>query len=146
MVLPAARVDAIDPQLSAYGQLPHFQQGRYPWVSFYESMLEDFDPGYVYDSIFCLNVLNHTADVPQSIIRLYQGLKPGGSLFISVDAHKLKLPKWLFSAIPLDVLHPFQEDLTGYRMLFQIAGFKEMNAVCYEKGNIFDYWVLHLQK
>jgi SAM-dependent methyltransferase len=146
MSLEGCRVEALDPLLPAYADLEHFQPERYPWVSFFPEGLEDFHRENTYDLIFCLNAINHMADVPMALRRLCLALKKGGHAYISVDAHRSRELRWLFRRIPADVLHPFQEDLGGYRSLLEKAGFSVVNATLYEKGHIFDYWVFHLQK
>lgn len=146
MSLPSCRVDAVDPLFSGYEALPHFQPGQYPWVRFFSQPLETFSGEGDYDLVFCINALNHMKDIPESAKILFRALKPGGSLVISVDVHKYGWIRRLFRAIPLDVLHPFQEDLAGYRKLFEGAGFREKSSYRYQKGRVFDYWVWNLQK
>lgn len=146
IALNDCRVDALDPLLPAYAELDHFQPEKYPWASFLPEGLEYFDRENAYDLVFCLNAINHMADVPTALQRLWLALKKEGHAYISVDAHRYRLLKWSFQRIPADVLHPFQEDLEGYQALLEKAGFSVVSATLYEKGHIFDYWVFHLQK
>jgi 2-polyprenyl-6-hydroxyphenyl methylase/3-demethylubiquinone-9 3-methyltransferase len=146
MALPGCRVDAVDPLLDHYATLAHFERARYPWVTFHAASWEDFPLSEPYDTVFCLNALNHMRDIPGSVHKLFQSVKPGGKVAVSVDVHKNRLLRKVFRRLPFDVLHPFQEDLEGYRQLFAGAGFSEKNAICYKKGRIFDYWIIILQK
>lgn len=146
IALEGCQVDALDPLLPAYAELAHFQPEKYPWVSFIKEGLEHFDRENAFDLVFCLNAINHMADVPIALQRLFLALKEEGRAYISVDAHRSGALKWLFQHIPADVLHPFQEDLNGYRALLERTGFRVVSATLYEKGHIFGYWVFHLQK
>ena len=146
MALSNCQIDALDPLLDHYAALPHFEPKNYPWTDFHAEDLENHSIGAIYDQVFCLNALNHMRDIPGSVRKLFRALKPGGKLVVSVDAHNKKFLRSLFRSIPMDVLHPFQEDLSGYRKLFFEEGFFEFNAICYKKGLIFDYWILVLSK
>ena len=146
MALSACRVEAVDPLLDQYAGLAHFHPEAYPWVTFFGQDLESFSIPAPYDWVFCLNALNHMRDIPKSIRQLHQALKPGGTLVVSVDVHKHRFIRRLFRLLPGDVLHPFQEDLTGYRTLFSREGFLEISSLCYKKGRIFDYWVICFTK
>ena len=146
MALSHYRVDAIDPLLAEYARLPHFRPDNYPWVRFYPVTLESFPGEETYDLVFCVNAINHMEDVTRSAGLLYACLKPGGVLVVSADVHKYRALRCLFRLLPLDVMHPFQEDHRGYRTLFSGAGFSELNGFRYKKGLIFDYWVWKLQK
>jgi SAM-dependent methyltransferase len=142
MALPDCQVDAVDPLLGRYRSLPHFREEDYPWARFHDAPLERFSPEGSYDLAFCLNALNHMRDVRQSAARLFEALKPGATLVLSIDAHKYGYMRKLFRLLPLDVLHPYQETLAGYEKLFLEAGFEEKRRLCYRKGRIFDYWVM----
>ena len=146
MALPGCQVDAVDPLLVQYAALPHFTPQDYPWVTFHAAALESFGIQTPYDWVFCLNAINHMRDIPGSVQQLSRALQPGGRLVVSVDAHNHRLLRKILRLLPLDVLHPYQEDLHGYRTLFSNAGFFEISSVCYKKGLIFDYWILNLQK
>lgn len=144
MALPGCRVDAVDPLLPDYSGMAHFQPESYSWVAFHAQELESFPISNPYDWIFCINALNHMRDIPAAVGQLHQALKPGATLVVSVDAHKYRFLRRLFRLLPGDVLHPLQEDLSGYRTLFSNAGFLEISALRYKKGRIFDYWIFRL--
>lgn len=144
--LPACRVDALDPLIPGYANLPHFRPENYPWTRFLPQTLESFSGEEQYDMAFCLNALNHMRDIPRCVEILYRALKPGGHLLVSVDVHKWQVMKWLFRMAPFDVLHPFQEGPSGYERLFTEAGFVVKSERRHQKGLLFDYRVWNLQK
>ncbi len=116
MALPNAMVDAVDPLLEDYHQqLKHFDKGDFPWVRFFESPLETFDLQKQYDLVFCINAINHVADIALCYRKLSQWIKPGGYLVISIDAHTIPGLKHIFRWLPGDILHPHQFDLQDYR-------------------------------
>ncbi len=116
MALDQARVDAVDPLLEEYHhKLKHFDKGDYPWVRFFESPLESFDLQKQYDIVFCLNVINHVADIALCYQKLSGWIRPGGLLVISIDAHNTPGLKHVFRWLPGDILHPHQFDLQDYR-------------------------------
>jgi 2-polyprenyl-6-hydroxyphenyl methylase/3-demethylubiquinone-9 3-methyltransferase len=116
MALDSARVDAVDPLLEEYHhKLKHFDKGDYPWVRFFESPLETFDLQKQYDIVFCMNVINHVADIALCYQKLSEWIRPGGRLVISIDAHTIPGLKHVFRWLPGDILHPHQFDLQDYR-------------------------------
>jgi 2-polyprenyl-6-hydroxyphenyl methylase/3-demethylubiquinone-9 3-methyltransferase len=116
MALDEARVDAVDPLLEEYHhRLKHFDKGDYPWVRFFESPLETFDLQKQYDIVFCMNVINHVADIALCYQKLSEWIRPGGWLVISIDAHNIPGLKHVFRWLPGDILHPHQFDLHDYR-------------------------------
>ena len=116
MALDKARVDAVDPLLEEYHhKLKHFDKGDYPWVRFFESPLETFDLQKQYDIVFCMNVINHVADIALCYQKLSDWIRPGGRLVISIDAHTIPGLKHVFRWLPGDILHPHQFDLQDYR-------------------------------
>jgi 2-polyprenyl-6-hydroxyphenyl methylase/3-demethylubiquinone-9 3-methyltransferase len=116
MALDQARVDAVDPLLEEYHHmLKHFDKGDYPWVRFFESPLESFDLQKQYDIVFCMNVINHVADIALCYQKLSGWIRPGGLLVISIDAHNTPGLKHVFRWLPGDILHPHQFDLQDYR-------------------------------
>lgn len=144
MVLTGATVTAIDPLLKQYNALPHFQPVAYPHTAFRQMALESLDYEAHFDHIFCLNVINHVADMPAALCKLRQSLKPGGTCWLSVDAHRYPALQPVFAAIPGDVLHPHQYTLPQYEAWVQKSGFGIARKQLLKPGGLFDYWMLKL--
>ena len=143
MVLDQQQVDALDPLLGQYEeQLDHFNKGLYPRVRFVDQPLEQFDQPVVYDTVFCLNAINHVADLNQCFDQLVHYTKPGGRLVVSIDAHNWVFCKHIFRWLPGDVLHPHQFDLGEYKGFLTERGCTVEQSVRLDKGFLFDYWVL----
>ena len=143
MVLDNQTVDALDPLLHRYEiLLPHFRRADYPHVRFFNRPLEDFYPDRTYDLVFCLNAINHVADLQRCLDRLAALTKPGGVLALTVDAHNFSRVKRLFRLVPADILHPHQYDIQEYRAMFSDCGFLPDKTVLMKKGTIFSYHLL----
>lgn len=142
-ILAKQRVDAVDPLLEQYtGQLPHFNPADYPNVRFINGPLEEFQPARRYDVVFCLNAINHVADIGLALDRLVNCLKKGGMLWLSIDAHRHEKLEWLFRRVPADILHPHQYTLAGYERLLKERGLEITKRVKLKPGRIFDYYML----
>lgn len=108
------QVDAVDPLLDQYaGMLPHFQPADYPYVRFFSQTLESFLVKMTM-FVFCLNAINHVANLDSSLDRLVALVQPGGYLLLSVDAHNYHWIRYLFQRLPADILHPHQFTCTEY--------------------------------
>ncbi len=142
-ILSDCQVDAVDPLINSYQQrLPHFNATDYLHTRFFAQTIESFYPDATYDFVFCLNALNHVADLQQSLDRLAAWTIPGGVLVISVDAHHYPILKRIFQLIPGDILHPHQYDLREYEGMLQHRGFSIEKRDCLKQDLIFDYWRL----
>ena len=147
IILEEQRVDAVDPLLDAYErELDHFSSSWYPWVRFHAVPLEQFERRERYDVVFCLNALNHVADLERAADRLVGALKPGGQLLVSVDVHRRRSLKKLFQWIPGDILHPHQYDLEDYLKLLEERACKIRLASALKPGSIFDYFLMVAEK
>ena len=148
IIMNDQKVDAVDPLIDSYQEkLNHFKKENYPAVSFFSKSLEDFVPNKMYDSIFCINVINHVKDLDASLKKIASSINPGGELIISIDTHKHKFLKYLFRITQLDILHPHQYCLADYRSMFIDHGFKITNEVRLTQNYfIFDYYVLVCSK
>ncbi len=143
MVLNRQEVDAVDPLLDRYeGELPHFRKKQYPHVRFFSQPFEQFDQQKQYDTVFCLNAINHVADLGLCVDRLVGYTRPGGQLVVSVDAHNWRFFKWLFGHVPGDVLHPHQHSLEEYQRFFVNRGVSVQQCVCVKREMLFSYYVL----
>jgi 2-polyprenyl-6-hydroxyphenyl methylase/3-demethylubiquinone-9 3-methyltransferase len=146
-ILNAQQVDAIDPLLDKYEKtLAHFSQSAYPDVQFYQTRLEDFVPSIRYDSVFCLNAINHVHDISLAMKTLSLATGKDKWLVLSIDTHKWSVLKWLFRFIPLDILHPHQHDLKEYKKMLQKEQFEVIQAQKLKNGLIFDYHIIFAQK
>jgi 2-polyprenyl-6-hydroxyphenyl methylase/3-demethylubiquinone-9 3-methyltransferase len=109
------KVTAIDPLLDTYEKtLPFFDKEDFPYTTFINQKLEDFKPSEQFDIVFCMNAINHVADIDLAYDRLINTAKVGGYVVVSIDAHNYSFFKKLFRLIPGDILHPHQYDLEEY--------------------------------
>jgi len=146
-ILENKTIDALDPLLDEYEKtLPHFRGNDYPQVRFFNTPLEFFFPDKKYDFVFCLNALNHVADLSLSLNRLTDLTKPGGTLAVSVDAHNHTWLKKIFCLFPADILHPHQFDVEEYRAMLTAHGFQIKKEVLLKKEAIFNYYLLVAKK
>lgn len=142
-ILDQHAVDALDPLLEQYEQkLSHFNKLDFPRVHFFNQPLESFSPDYQYDVVFCLNAINHVADMEKCLDRLAALTKVDGVLALSVDAHNYRFLKKIFRLFPGDVLHPHQYDLREYRGMLRGRGFLVEGEVLVKKETIFNYYLL----
>ena len=141
------KVDALDPLLSDYEtKLPHFKQSHYPNVQFYAQTLESFDKKAEYDTLFCLNAINHVANLSECFDVLVNATKSGGNIVVSIDAHNYDFLKQIFQLIPGDILHPHQYNLTEYSEMLTQRGCVIEKTVLYKKEFIFNYFILVAKK
>jgi 2-polyprenyl-6-hydroxyphenyl methylase/3-demethylubiquinone-9 3-methyltransferase len=136
-------MDAFDPLLGEYRRLlPLFKEEDYPHVHFFESTLEDYAPQQQYDLVFCLNAINHVANIEQGFDQLVRFTRPGGTLAVSVDAHNYTLLERIFKAVPGDILHPHQYDLEAYKQMLIRRGCTLESTILIKKELIFNYYLL----
>ncbi|WP_170110529.1 class I SAM-dependent methyltransferase [Flavilitoribacter nigricans] len=142
-VLDGQEVDAVDPLLERYAEeLPHFNPADYPRVDFITESLENYRAAAPYDYIFCLNAINHVADIDRAMDRLVESMSADGTLWISIDAHRHPGLQWIFRKIPADILHPHQYTLAGYEELLTARGLQVFGRYKLKPGRIFDYYLL----
>ncbi|MEM1321756.1 MAG: methyltransferase domain-containing protein [Bacteroidota bacterium] len=147
MVLQQQQVDALDPLLDRYASdLAHFAPTSYPHTRFHALPLEQFDAKATYDRVFCLNAINHVADLGLCFDRLIAATKPGGQLLVSIDAHNFRLLKSIFRLLPGDILHPHQYDLEEYQQMLLQRGCQIERTVLLKKAFIFDYYLMVARK
>lgn len=144
MIFKNQDVDALDPLLDEYAaKLPHFRKENYPNVQFFSQPLESFsDKKDVYDTVFCLNAINHVADLQRAFDVLVDATKSGGTLVVSIDAHNYGFLKTIFQALPGDVLHPHQFDLAEYSAMLTSRGCRIERTLLKKSEFIFNYYVL----
>lgn len=145
-VLNEQQIDAVDPLLDDYNQkLQHFTPTDYPNVKFITSPLEQYKSAKTYDYVFCLNAINHVADLDACWDHLFAMTKPNGTLVVSIDAHNHAVLKHIFRAIPGDILHPHQYDLQEYKNMVTQRGGKILKTVHKDQAFFFDYYVLVIE-
>lgn len=147
MAFSSNKVQAIDPLLGKYRtQLPHFREANFPKVTFRQIALEQLSDVECFEKIFCLNAINHVADLDVCLQNLYRALAPGGQLFLTVDAHNFSFLKKIFRLIPGDILHPHQLDLGGYLEKLDGSGFTVGPTMLLKHETIFDYHLVFATK
>ena len=147
MIFKNQKVDALDPLLDDYEEkLPHFKKSLYPNVTFYSQPLETFDKTNEYEAVFCLNAINHVADLDKCFDILVNSVKAGGHLVVSIDAHNFLFLKTIFQTIPGDILHPHQYDLKEYSDMLTSRGCLLEKTILKKKEFIFNYYILVLKK
>ena len=142
-VLNEQQVTALDPLLDKYEEsLEHFDKTNYKNIIFVNHSLEAFQTTAKFDTVFCLNAINHVADLNQSLDNLLRSINKGGRLILSVDAHNFSFLKPVFRLIPGDILHPHQYDLQEYQDMLTSRGLFISKTLLYKKEFLFNYYVL----
>lgn len=143
MVLPDNQVDAVDPLLDSYAdKLAHFDQADYPNTTFHPLAFEAYTTDNQYDTVFCLNAINHVADLELCFDKLVHLTKPGGTLVVSIDAHNHSFFKKIFRLLPGDILHPHQYDLPEYQTMLTSRNCTINNSILFNEHFFFNYYVL----
>lgn len=142
MILNENQVDAVDPLINRYEYLPHFNKNDFLNVRFINKSLELFNSESTYDIIFCMNAINHVADLHKSLDNLIAALAPGGRLVLAVDVHRHDFLKSIFRIIPGDILHPHQDSLEDYLQLLKQRDGLVLKTICLKPGWIFDYFAI----
>ncbi|MDO8998053.1 bifunctional 2-polyprenyl-6-hydroxyphenol methylase/3-demethylubiquinol 3-O-methyltransferase UbiG [Sediminibacterium sp.] len=140
------KVEAIDPLLDKYQNLPVFKPAHFGWTHFRNIPIEALDDKEKYDIIFCLNAINHVNDINICCKNLVDSLKPNGFLVMSTDAHRHPLLKKIFQLLPGDMLHPIQLDINEYADFLEKNQMKLVKKILYKRESIFDYYILIAQK
>jgi 2-polyprenyl-6-hydroxyphenyl methylase/3-demethylubiquinone-9 3-methyltransferase len=111
-------------------------------VDFKNSTIEAYSDSKKYDYVFCLNAINHVADIYLAYQKISGLLAENGQLIFSIDAHNYSLFKKLFRAVPGDILHPHQYDLTEYELMLNEVGLKVKKTVKLKQEFFFNHYVL----
>ena len=138
---------ALDPLIAKYeAELEHFSKDQFKYVSFINAAIEEYDQSKKFETLFCLNAINHVSDINKSMDILANSVSIGGQLILSIDAHNHNFLKAIFKTLPGDILHPHQYNLKEYKKMVTDRGFKIVKEIRKDKAFIFDYWVLVAQK
>jgi len=138
---------AVDPLLDEYEhKLHHFKKSFYPTVNFVSQPLEEFLSPEKFDFIFCMNAINHVADLELSFDKIVGLAKPNGKIIITIDAHNFSFFKNLFRIIPGDVLHPHQFNLKEYETMLSLRNCKIEKRIKLKHEFFFDHYLLVARK
>jgi 2-polyprenyl-6-hydroxyphenyl methylase/3-demethylubiquinone-9 3-methyltransferase len=85
-------------------------------------------------------------ELEKAIQKLYDITEEGGYCVVSIDSHKYRFLKTIFSMIPGDILHPHQHTKNEYAQLIRKNKFNISKEICLKSELIFDYYVFVLQK
>ncbi|CAN5518647.1 hypothetical protein BH09BAC6_BH09BAC6_14590 [soil metagenome] len=141
--LPGYKVTAVDPLLDTYHHtLPHFKKEMYPDVEFCTETLEKYSSDHLFDVVFCMNAINHVAQLDEAFQTLYRYTKPGGRIVVSIDAHNYQVFKHIFRAQPADILHPHQYDLHEYESMLTSMGCTIVQTELIKKEFFFNHYIL----
>lgn len=140
-------VTAFDPLLDTYNQtLQHFKFEMYPTVKFKTDTLESFKSEEQFDTVFCMNAINHVSELDKAFFTLYQLTKPGGKIVVSIDAHNRQFFKHLFRLQPADILHPHQYDLKEYEEMLTSLNCEILLISLIKKEFLFNHYILVAEK
>ena len=147
MALKENKVTAVDPLLEKYAAtLLHFSAADYPHTEFVPLPFEEFITAKKFDTVFCLNAVNHVADLDLCFDKLEQMTASGGTLVVSIDAHNYAFFKSLFRLLPGDILHPHQFNLPEYEEMLTQRGLKIVRRELIKSEFFFDYYALVCKK
>ncbi len=141
------KVTAFDPLTDQYElDLPHFKKSMYPNVTFVTAGIEDFPNEQTYDTIFCMNAINHVFDIQKSVDKLVSLAASRSHIIITIDAHNHAIFKKLFRLLPGDILHPHQYDLNEYQQMFTTRGCLIEGTELLKHTFLFDHYMLIITK
>lgn len=147
MILEKYKTDALDPLVEDYeNKTAHFSKKDYPNVQFFSEPLEGFSPKEKYDKVFCLNAINHVADLSLCFDKIVDFAKDGGTLVVSIDAHNHTFLKKIFQLLPGDILHPHQFDVKEYTKMMTDRGCKFEQSILTDETFIFNHYILVFTK
>jgi len=134
---------AVDPLLDTYAAtLSFFDKEDFPGTTFISQSLEDFQAEKKFDIVFCMNAINHVADIEMAYDRMINAAKEGGDVVVSIDAHNHSFFKHLFRLIPGDILHPHQYDLQEYCDFMTKRGCSISKTLLVKKEFFFSHYVV----
>jgi 2-polyprenyl-6-hydroxyphenyl methylase/3-demethylubiquinone-9 3-methyltransferase len=140
-------VVAVDPLIDTYADtLSFFDKKDFPHTAFVNESLEDFSPADRFDIVFCMNAINHVADIDMAYDRLVDAAKDGAYVVVSIDAHNYSFFKFLFRLIPGDILHPHQYDLEEYCTFMTRRGCSVSQEILIKKEFFFSHYVVVARK
>jgi SAM-dependent methyltransferase len=115
-----------------YGHLENVEilQGDLEDPGLYEGMHPEFD------SVLCVNVLEHLDEPGVAVSQFYKALRPGGKALVLVPAHD-----WLFSDIDAAIGHRTRYSRAALRSLLEEAGFTVESVYEFNRLGVLGWWV-----
>lgn len=101
---------------------------RVPDVTFYESLIEDFECDQKFGSVFLLDLLEHVNDPVAVLRKATDFLKPGGRLIAHVpncDAVNRKIAVLMGTLSSCDELSPFDFKIAGHRRSYNLESLRQ---------------------
>ena len=137
------RVTALDPLLAQYRSLPIFAERNYPTVTFLAESLERTVLEGPFDTIYCLNAINHVRDWDASLDTLTRLARSGTQLILTSDVHRHRWLLPVFRLLPGDALHPQQHLAADYSTALTERGWRIDYGYELRQERIFSYcaWV-----
>jgi SAM-dependent methyltransferase len=143
IAFPKQKVLALDPLLEQYeANIPAFKRNSFANVQFLAQPFETYEAKSQQDVVFCMNAINHFQDLKGSFKRLQAMVAPKGYLVITIDGHRFSFFRWLFSRVPLDILHPHQYYLTEYERMVDNKEFDLVLTHLQKKEPLFNHYLL----
>jgi SAM-dependent methyltransferase len=134
---------SLDPLVDSYEQeLSFFSKSDYPHTTFIAQKMEDFSSEKKFNIVFCLNAINHVADIERAFYVLAKETSQNGKLVLGIDVHNFSFLKHIFRLIPGDALHPHQYDLKEYIAFLENNHFRVISKHKIKDDFIFAYWVV----
>jgi len=143
LALENKKVTAVDPLLDKYEEITSFfRRSDYPNTTFITSTIEDFISSKKFETVFCMNAINHVQDIQKGFQKLRELCADNGIIVVTVDAHNYGFFKHSFRLIPGDILHPYQFDLEEYRKLLEQDGWKVCDTQLLKHEFFFNHYLL----
>jgi len=147
MIFDKFGVDAVDPLVNQYDHnLEHFNKDKYPNVNFLSVPFEEFSTNKKYNQVFCMNAINHVANIDACLDKIADMTNNDGFVVISVDVHKSNFLKSIFKFFAIDILHPYQYTLNNYEQMIKDRNCDIVRTICLKKRSIFDYYLIVAKK
>lgn len=105
---------------------------RVPSAVFHESLIEEFECGRQFDSVFMLDLLEHVQDPAAVLTKAASFLKQGGRLIVHVpncDAVNRKIAVLMGTLLDCMELSPFDLEIAGHRRSYNLESLcREING------------------
>jgi SAM-dependent methyltransferase len=107
----------VDPLMTFYlEKFPFLRESPIRWI---EGVVEEFDPGELFDLVFSINMLDHTREPRRVADNLARLLAPGGRLVCAVNVHLTRFWRAYYARFHrfVDPPHPHhihRDDVEGY--------------------------------
>ena len=124
---------AVDPVYRDLFQVHPFlrELKEYQGVNFLAAAVEDTTIDQPFDTIFCINALDHVAEVDAIIAKMEELLAPSGTLVLVVDCYADRAVRNLIRWFDVDLPHPHHflaEDILSLFSRFQL---RKQDPLCF---------------